>query len=99
MATIEELYNEIGQSLVMIVQGRQWNKVIATAEVTDDTTTITVRIYDEHNDKGESVRPRFELARLFETLRNTMNEQGEGLWSVARYSVTDEGAFHVEFTY
>jgi len=94
---IEEIYSEIGNSIVdCIADG--WQKAWIEATVEDDNADFTCRFINESG-KKDQFDTTFETYQLFNELRNHFENTKGGKWDKAIFTLESSGKFDIEFGY
>lgn len=92
-----DIMNDIGVELKQLAPN-SWVRCHARAKKFAHTYSIQVIYFD---DKNEEAYPenRGKLPFLFEELRDSSTPEGISPFTVAKYSLTSDGAFNIDYKY
>jgi hypothetical protein len=98
--TVEELHKVIA-NLLNANAPKDWEKIIAAADIGDDTGEV---LYDYVGASGvknwfaPDTRVQYEIYTAFQEMRSTMKSAGHA-WIKARFTLERPGKVHVDFDY
>lgn len=107
MDTINNLIEEIGQTVFDNVPVDNWSKILLEASILSTYVELTVTYYVEEK-TGKSFDPNYEdvpeekeVDNLLIQLRNEMYKvsAGKGAWYNVQMIVTDSGEFEIKYDY
>lgn len=94
---IEEIYSEIGNSIVDSISD-EWSKAWIEAEMEDDNGELTCR-YLNKSEKEDQFTINSKTYDLFSELRNHFENTKGGKWDKAIFTLESTGKFDIEFEY
>lgn len=94
---IEEIYSEIGNSIVNSIPDG-WQKAWIEACVGDNNADFTCRFINKNGVKYQ-FETDFETYQLFSELRNHFENTKGGKWGKAIFTLDSSGDFNIDFKY
>jgi len=95
--TVNEVYNNLGSFLLDLLPKEEWSKAELNLKIQPKVVGMSGKCYT--SDKTVSLRTKFddELEEMVKWLHATTTEGGNNKWNKAKFTITPDKKFDMEF--